>query len=344
MLGLKRDRKVSEDTAEGDQPRKRGLFAKLKSGLSKTRALLNTDIGDLLRGRPIDDDLVDELETRLLMADVGVEATNGLLEPVRQRIDRREITDAEGLTSALEAGMVDMLRACEAPLVIGDTPRPFVLLVVGVNGSGKTTTIGKLAKQFSAQGLSVMLAAGDTFRAAAVEQLRGWGERNHVPVIAQGTGADSASVIFDGIQAASARGIDVLIADTAGRLHTQGNLMDELRKIKRVAAKQDPTAPHEVLLVLDAGIGQNALVQARQFNDAVGVTGIALTKLDGTAKGGIVLAIAKQMGIPLRYLGVGEAVDDLRPFEAEAFARALLAPGEDGAAAGGDHERPTERA
>jgi fused signal recognition particle receptor len=258
------------------------------------------------------------------MGDVGVETTNRILEELRRRVARKELGDLDALLGALRSSLLDILQPTQLPLEIGRAPAPFAILVVGVNGAGKTTTIGKLARQLKQQGLKVMLAAGDTFRAAAVEQLQVWGERNEVPVIAQATGADPAAVVFDALQAARARRIDVLIADTAGRLHTQSNLMDELKKVKRVMGRVDERAPHEVLLVLDASQGQNALQQARLFNDALGVTGIVLTKLDGTAKGGIVFAIASTLQLPIRYIGIGESAEDFAPFDAEAFVDALL--------------------
>ena len=268
--------------------------------------------------------MLEDIETRLLTADVGVEATAVIIQSLTQKVARKQLTDADALYKSLQAELVAMLKPVEAPLVI--TPnKPFVILVVGVNGAGKTTTIGKLAKKLQSEGKKVMLAAGDTFRAAAVEQLQVWGERNNIPVIAQHTGADSASVIFDAVQAAKARNIDVLIADTAGRLHTKDNLMEELKKVRRVIGKLDADAPHEVLLVLDAGTGQNAISQAKQFNQTVQLTGLALTKLDGTAKGGVIFALAKQFGLPIRYIGVGEGIDDLRTFEAEPFVQALFA-------------------
>lgn len=301
-----------------------GWLARLKQGLARTREVLNTDIRDLIGSRKIDDELLEEIETQLLTADLGVEATREITADLTRRVSRKQLTDGDALFAALREDMIGLLRPVAQPLEIPDDIRPFVILVVGINGAGKTTTIGKLAKRLQAQGASVMLAAGDTFRAAAVEQLQVWGERNDIPVIAQHSGADSASVIFDAVHAAKARGIDVVIADTAGRLHTQGNLMEELKKVRRVIAKVEPSAPHEVLLVLDAGIGQNALNQAEQFHNAVGVTGIALTKLDGTAKGGIIFAIARKMGLPIRFVGVGEGIDDLRVFDAEEFVDALL--------------------
>jgi len=304
---------------------KTGFFARLKQGLSKTSASIGEGMASLFLGKKvIDDELLEDIETRLLTADVGVEATAVIIQSLTQKVARKQLTDADTLYKSLQAELAAMLKPVEAPLVI--TPnKPFVILVVGVNGAGKTTTIGKLAKKLQSEGKKVMLAAGDTFRAAAVEQLQVWGERNKIPVIAQHTGADSASVIFDAVQAAKARNIDVLIADTAGRLHTKDNLMEELKKVRRVIGKLDADAPHEVLLVLDAGTGQNAISQAKQFNQTVQLTGLALTKLDGTAKGGVIFALAKQFGLPIRYIGVGEGIDDLRTFEAEPFVQALFA-------------------
>ncbi|MBO0492544.1 signal recognition particle-docking protein FtsY [Pseudomonas sp. Marseille-Q1929] len=304
---------------------KTGFFARLKQGLSKTSASIGEGMASLFLGKKvIDDELLEDIETRLLTADVGVEATAVIIQSLTQKVARKQLTDADALYKSLQAELAAMLKPVEAPLVI--TPnKPFVILVVGVNGAGKTTTIGKLAKKLQLEGKKVMLAAGDTFRAAAVEQLQVWGERNKIPVIAQHTGADSASVIFDAVQAAKARNIDVLIADTAGRLHTKDNLMEELKKVRRVIGKLDADAPHEVLLVLDAGTGQNAISQAKQFNQTVQLTGLALTKLDGTAKGGVIFALAKQFGLPIRYIGVGEGIDDLRTFEAEPFVQALFA-------------------
>ncbi|WP_439887154.1 signal recognition particle-docking protein FtsY [Pseudomonas sp. MBLB4123] len=303
-----------------------GWFARLKQGLSKTSASLGEGMASLFLGKKaIDDDLLDEIETRLLMADVGVEATTAIIQSLTQKVARKQLTDSGALYKALQEELTALLKPVEQPLHIDHAKRPYVILVVGVNGVGKTTTIGKLAKKLQLDGNKVMLAAGDTFRAAAVEQLQVWGERNQIAVIAQHTGADSASVIFDAVQAAKARGMDVLIADTAGRLHTKDNLMEELRKVRRVIGKLDDSAPHEVLLVLDAGTGQNAINQAKQFNQTVSLSGLALTKLDGTAKGGVIFALAKQFGLPIRYIGVGEGIDDLRSFEAEAFVQALFA-------------------
>ena len=307
---------------EAKQP---GFFARLKQGLSKTSASLGEGMASLFLGKKaIDDDMLEELETRLLTADVGVEATSLIVRNLTQKVARKQLTDSDALYTSLQSELTQMLKPVEAPLVITSQNKPFVILVVGVNGAGKTTTIGKLAKKLQLEGKKVMLAAGDTFRAAAVEQLQVWGERNKIPVIAQHTGADSASVIFDAVQAAKARGIDVLIADTAGRLHTKDNLMEELKKVRRVIGKLDEAAPHEVLLVLDAGTGQNAISQAKQFHQTVQLTGLALTKLDGTAKGGVIFALAKQFGLPIRYIGVGEGIDDLRTFEAEPFVQAIF--------------------
>ncbi len=301
------------------------FFDRLKQGLSKTSASLGEGMASLFLGKKaIDDDLLEEIETRLLTADVGVEATSAIIQSLTQKVARKQLTDSDALYKALQDELAALLKPVEQPLRIDPSKEPYVILVVGVNGAGKTTTIGKLASRLQAEGKKVMLAAGDTFRAAAVEQLQVWGERNRIPVIAQHTGADSASVIFDAVQAAKARGIDVLIADTAGRLHTKDNLMEELKKVRRVIGKLDDSAPHEVLLVLDAGTGQNAINQAKQFNQTVNLTGLALTKLDGTAKGGVIFALAKQFALPIRYIGVGEGIDDLRTFEAEAFVQALF--------------------
>lgn len=305
---------------------KDGFFSRFKRGLTKTRQQFGEGISRLLLGKKeIDATILEELETVLLGADLGIETSQAVLKQLIDGLARKQLTDGDTVFQVLQNRLEDILTVCEQPLTIETTDKsPFVILTVGVNGAGKTTSIGKLAKQFQQQGKKVMLAAGDTFRAAAVEQLQVWGERNQIPVIAQHTGADSASVIYDALQAAKARGIDVLIADTAGRLHTQGNLMEELKKVKRVMQKLDPNAPHEVMLVLDASIGQNALNQARQFNEAVGLTGIMMTKLDGTAKGGILFAIANELRIPFRYLGMGEGIDDLRPFNASQFVRAIF--------------------
>ncbi len=314
------DTNPADDTGERE-----GFFTRLRRGLGRTSENLVQGVGNLFLGRKeIDADLLEELESQLLLADVGVDATVEIIERLTQRVSRRELTDAAALEAALKEELLGLLQPCEQPLEAGGGA-PFVILMVGVNGVGKTTTIGKLARHYMGQGRSVMLAAGDTFRAAAVEQLQVWGERNDVPVIAQHTGADSASVVFDALQAAQARGVDVLIADTAGRLHNKDNLMEELKKVVRVMGKLDPGAPHEVMLVLDAGTGQNALAQAENFQQWVGVTGITLTKLDGTAKGGVIFAIARKLGLPIRFIGVGESAADLRPFHAGQFIEALFA-------------------
>jgi len=309
-----------------EQPKeKKGFFSRIKSGLSRTKANLTEQLGNLFLGaKEIDEDLLEEIETLLLMADVGVEATTDIIERLTDKVQRKQLGDAQALQVALQEELRDLLRSVEQPLEVKTPQGPYVILMVGVNGVGKTTTIGKLVKRFQGEGKSVMLAAGDTFRAAAVEQLQVWGQRNDVPVVAQHTGADSASVIYDAVQSAQAKGVDVLIADTAGRLQNKDNLMQELEKVVRVMQKLAPEAPHEVMLVLDAGTGQNAISQAKHFKDAVGVTGITLTKLDGTAKGGVIFAIAKQFGLPIRFIGVGEGIDDLRPFEADEFVRALF--------------------
>jgi fused signal recognition particle receptor len=307
------------------EEQKAGFFSRMKSGLSKTRAKFSEGMGRLILGEKlIDDELLEEIETLLLTADVGVQATSEIIADVTRKVARKELANSGALYAHLQEQLVGLLAKVEAPLEIDTSHQPFVILMVGVNGAGKTTTIGKLAKQFQAEGKSVLLAAGDTYRAAAVEQLKVWGDRNDVPVIAQGTGADSASVIFDALEAARSRKVDVLLADTAGRLQSKKNLMDELAKIKRVLGKLDESAPHEVMLVLDSTTGQNAISQATQFREAVDVTGITLTKLDGTAKGGVIFAIARQLGLPIRFVGVGEKVDDLRVFEAKAFVEALF--------------------
>ncbi|MBA0196974.1 signal recognition particle-docking protein FtsY [Pectobacterium brasiliense] len=309
---------------EQERPTKEGFFARLKRSLVKTRQNLGSGFIGLFRGKKIDDDLFDELEEQLLVADVGVETTRKIITSLTEHASRRQLKDADTLFVKLKEEMAEILAKVDAPLNI-EGKTPYVILMVGVNGVGKTTTIGKMARQFQAQGKSVMLAAGDTFRAAAVEQLQVWGQRNNVAVVAQHTGADSASVIFDAIQAAKARGVDVLIADTAGRLQNKAHLMEELKKIVRVMKKLDEDAPHEVMLTLDASTGQNAVSQAKLFNEAVGLTGITLTKLDGTAKGGVIFAIADQFAIPIRYIGVGEGIEDLRPFKADDFIEALFA-------------------
>jgi len=309
-----------------DKTDSQGVFARFKKGLSKTRHQLGEGIGRLLLGKKeIDASLLLKLEELLLVADLGIDTTNTILQQLSQGLARKALGHDDTVFIALKDSLQEMLHQSDVPMALA-TPQntPFVILMVGVNGAGKTTTIGKLAKLYQQQGKKVMLAAGDTFRAAAVEQLQAWGERNQIPVIAQHTGADTASVIFDAFQAAKARGVDILIADTAGRLHTQHNLMDELKKVKRVLQKIDPLAPHEVMLVLDASLGQNALNQARQFNQAIGLTGITMTKLDGTAKGGILFAIANELRIPFRYLGIGEGLDDLRPFDASQFVNAIF--------------------
>ena len=316
--------KPAVDTA-AEPAKKEGFFARIRRGLSRTSNQFAEGMGNLFLGaKEIDDELLEELETQLLMADVGMDATTEIVERLTDRVSRRELADGEALYRALQEELADLLGAVEAPLAIDNAKKPFVILVVGVNGVGKTTTIGKLAHRYLGEGKSVMLAAGDTFRAAAVEQLQVWGERNSVPVVAQHTGADSASVIYDAVQSAQARGIDVVIADTAGRLHTKSNLMEELTKVRRVMGKLDDSAPHEVLLVLDAGTGQNAISQASQFRDAAGVTGLVLTKLDGTAKGGVIFALAQRFGIPVRFIGVGEQAEDLQPFRAQDFVAALF--------------------
>ncbi len=301
------------------------MFRRLKERLSRTRHSFSDGLANLVLGRKnIDDDLLEELETLLITADVGVDASSRIINDLTARVRRKELADPEALSRILKQQLLEILDSCNPPVAPTDSDKPLVVLMVGINGAGKTTTIGKLARKFQLEGDSVMLAAGDTFRAAAVEQLQTWGERNSVPVIAQHTGADSASVIFDGLQAATARNVDVLIADTAGRLHTKTNLMDELSKIARVMKKIDPAAPHEVLLVVDAGTGQNAVNQALQFNQAVGLTGIVITKLDGTAKGGVIFAIAEKVKVPIRFIGIGESIEDLREFDAKEFVDALF--------------------
>ncbi|HCU0188270.1 TPA: signal recognition particle-docking protein FtsY [Citrobacter koseri] len=315
---------VEEMIQEQEKPTKEGFFARLKRSLLKTKENLGSGFISLFRGKKIDDDLFEELEEQLLIADVGVETTHKIITNLTEGASRKQLHDAEALYGLLKDEMGDILAKVDEPLNI-EGKTPFVILMVGVNGVGKTTTIGKLARQFEQQGKSVMLAAGDTFRAAAVEQLQVWGQRNNIPVIAQHTGADSASVIFDAIQAAKARNVDVLIADTAGRLQNKAHLMEELKKIVRVMKKLDEDAPHEVMLTIDASTGQNAISQAKLFHEAVGLTGITLTKLDGTAKGGVIFSVADQFGIPIRYIGVGERIEDLRPFKADDFIEALFA-------------------
>jgi fused signal recognition particle receptor len=312
--------------APAGQAAKQGWLARMRAKLNRGDSWLTYDLANLLPGGKIDEDVLDELETRLIAADVGIETTEKILGSLRARVQRKELADLQALLAALRAAMLEILEPVAQPLVIDAARKPFVVLVVGVNGSGKTTTIGKLAHRFVGDGRKVVLAAGDTFRAAAIEQLQVWGERNRVPVIAQGAGADPAAVTFDALQSAQARGSDVMIADTAGRLHTQGNLMEELKKVRRVLTRLDPTAPHEVLLVLDASQGQNALTQAQQFHQAIGVTGLVMTKLDGTAKGGIVLAIANTLQLPIRFIGIGETAADFDVFDAGAFVDAVLSP------------------
>jgi len=308
-----------------EKPTSGGFFARIREGLSRTRSQLGDGLASLFMGaKTIDEDLFEELETQLLMADVGVEATSAIMKELTDTVTRKNLKDPQALYAALRECLASLIQPCTAPLEIPEQDIPFVILMVGVNGAGKTTTIGKLTKRFQAQGKSVLLAAGDTFRAAAVEQLQTWGERNNVPVVAQHTGADSASVIFDAVQSAQAKGIDVVIADTAGRLQNKGHLMDELSKVVRVMQKLDDSAPHEVMLVLDAGTGQNALSQVSLFGEAVGVSGVTLTKLDGTAKGGVIFALAQQSALPIRFIGVGEQADDLRPFDANEFIDALF--------------------
>ena len=323
---FKRNTEIADESrAESEElpePRSKISFGqRMRSALSRT----GEGIGSLFLGtKVIDEALLEELETSLIMADVGIETTTKIIAELTKQLDRKSLKDGAALKDALHEILLNKLAASEGEINFDGCEKPFVMFVVGVNGVGKTTTIGKLASRLKSQGKSVMLAAGDTFRAAAVEQLQVWGERNAVPVIAQHTGADSASVVFDGIQAAKSRGADVIIADTAGRLHNKSNLMEELKKVKRVASKIDEHAPHEILLVLDAGTGQNAVAQMSEFNQVVGVTGIALTKLDGTAKGGIIFALADKFSVPIRYIGVGEGLDDLQPFNASEFVQALL--------------------
>jgi len=318
----------SNDSASADETDiqdESGIFARLKNGLSLTRSRLSDGLADIVLGeKAIDVNLLEEIETQLLSADIGVDATDQIIDNLKKQLGRKQLADPKQFMSALRQELTDILEPVDVPLIIQSESKPFVILMVGVNGVGKTTSIGKLAKLYQSQGLNVMLAAGDTFRAAAVEQLQVWGERNSVPVVAQATGADSASVIFDAYQSAKAKNVDVLIADTAGRLHTKGNLMNELEKIVRVLKKQDERLPDEVLLVLDATTGQNALNQAESFNKTTTLSGIALTKLDGTAKGGVVFALAKKLSLPIRFIGVGEKIDDLRPFKAKDYVDALF--------------------
>jgi fused signal recognition particle receptor len=304
---------------------KRGGFIKrLRARLNSGDSWLSYDLANLAPGGKIDEDVLDDLETQLVMADVGVDTTETIIDSLQKRLARKELKDIDALKDGLRQSMAEILGPVQQPLVIPESDSPFVILMVGVNGAGKTTTIGKLAKRFKDEGYSLMLAAGDTFRAAAVEQLQAWGERNDVPVIAQQAGADPAAVVFDAYEAAKSRGIDILLADTAGRLQNQKGLMDELAKIKRVVSRQDESAPHEIMLVLDASQGQNTLVQARKFHEALQLTGITVTKLDGSAKGGILLSIAGELGVPVRYIGIGEAADDMQVFRADEYVDALL--------------------
>jgi len=323
MFGFGKRKKETADTQAPEQ--RKGVIKHLKSKLARTRKNFGRNLTDLLLARnSIDEDLLEELETLLLTADVGVDVTSRLVDNLANQVQRRELYDPKALSQTLKRKLADFLYICERPVKAASEGRPQVILMVGVNGAGKTTTIGKLTKRLQEEDNSVMLAAGDTFRAAAVEQLQAWGERNAVPVIAQHQGADSASVIYDALETATARGIDVLIADTAGRLHTKSNLMEELAKIARVMKKIDPQAPHEVMLVVDATTGQNALMQAVQFNESIPLTGITLTKLDGTAKGGILFAIADRLRVPVRFIGVGESLEDLRHFDPNEFVDALF--------------------
>lgn len=325
MFGFGKKKKAAAEAEQLPKDKSPGLLNRLKSGLARTRVNFTDGLSDLLLGKKqIDEELLEELETLLLVADVGVEATRRIIDDLTERVRRKALSDPDALSSVLKGQLQEILQRADAPVKAAANGKPQVILMVGINGAGKTTTIGKLAKRLQQEGQRVMLAAGDTFRAAAVEQLQTWGERNNIPVIAQHTGADSASVIYDALEAATARQMDVLIADTAGRLHTKTNLMDELAKIGRVLKKIDPDSPHEVMLVIDAGTGQNALNQALQFHETINLTGITLTKLDGTAKGGIVFAIAERLGVPIRFIGVGEGIDDLRHFDADEFIQALF--------------------
>lgn len=327
---FKRSKKIPNNDSQvppvpTTQEKPQGLFARIKQGLNRTRGNFSDGLGNLFLGRKeIDDELLEDIESQLLIADVGIEATTEIIDELTEQVARKQLADPDALFSALKLLLAELLAPAEQPLKIDSTISPFVILMVGVNGAGKTTTIGKLTKRLQSEGKSVMLAAGDTFRAAAVEQLQEWGLRNDVPVIAQHTGADSASVIFDAVQAAQARNVNVVIADTAGRLHNKDHLMEELSKIKRVMGKLDDTAPHEVLLVLDAGTGQNAVNQTEHFLKTAGVTGLTLTKLDGTAKGGIIFALSKKFNLPVRFIGIGEGIDDLQPFSAKPFIDALF--------------------
>jgi fused signal recognition particle receptor len=334
-----------EPKNEEKKEEKQGFIKRLRARLNRGNSWLTYDLADLFRGRQIDDEILDELETRLLTADVGVEATQHILADLHKRVARKELKDVAALITALRDAVTEILAPCAQPLVIDRQRKPYVILVVGVNGSGKTTTIGKLARRFRDEKRSVMLAAGDTFRAAAIEQLNIWADRTGAAFVSQQAGADPGAVAFDAVQSARTRGIDVLLADTAGRLHSQSHLMEELKKVKRVIQRVDPTAPHEVLLILDANQGQNALSQAVQFNEAIGVTGLVLTKLDGTAKGGIVIAIARKLGLPIRFIGIGEQAEDFGEFDAQAFAAALVeGVGSEGATAASGasiRERPS---
>jgi len=316
----------NKDPSSSQKPEKNpGILASLKQRLSKTRSNLSDGIADILLGKKqLDDELFQQLEDQLLMADVGIEATTKIIQQITETLKRKQLNDSDSLYQALTDAMTQILLPCSQPLKVNTDYKPYVILMVGINGAGKTTTTGKLAQKYQQMGLNVMLAAGDTFRAAAVEQLKTWGQRLNIPVISQGSGAEPASVIYDALQSARAKNIDILIADTAGRLHTQNNLMDELAKIKRVLRKLDVNAPHETMLVLDSGTGQNALSQAKSFNDTIGISGLTLTKLDGTAKGGIIFTLAEKLKLPIRFIGVGESVEDLREFDSDEFVFALL--------------------
>jgi len=329
MFSFKKNKKDCDTTNQPtDKPadkKQKSWLSRLKTGLSKTKENLTENLSSLVLGqKTIDEDILEKIETQLLMADVGVEVTQLVIKQLTDQLSRKQLNDAQAVINCLRESLKQQLLPCAKPLTLESNKKPFVILTVGINGAGKTTTVGKLAYHLKESGLQVMLAAGDTFRAAAVEQLQAWGERNKIPVISQGSGADSASVIYDAIESAKARNIDVLIADTAGRLHTQSNLMDELKKVKRVIQKLDADAPHEVLLVLDAGTGQNAISQAQEFHNTVNVSGIVLTKLDGTAKGGVIFAIANKLKIPIRFIGVGEGIDDLQEFNVDEFIDAIF--------------------
>ena len=328
FIKSKKDKTSVSKDQEPEQPveeNSKSLFSRLKSGLRRTRDNLTDGLASAVLGaKTIDDDLMEKVEDLLITADLGMEATTRISNNLLKKVSRKELKDPQALFSALHDEMQAILAPCEQPLVIPEQDTPFVILVIGINGAGKTTTIGKMAKRLQNEGKSVILAAGDTFRAAAVEQLQVWGERNNIPVVAQHSGSDSASVIYDALESAKSKNIDVVIADTAGRLHTQTNLMEELKKVKRVMSKIDENAPHEVMLVLDAGTGQNALNQAEQFHQAMQLSSVSLTKLDGTAKGGVIFAIAHKLGLPIRFIGIGEAIDDLRVFQANDFVDALF--------------------